>query len=190
MGASSSGPRPEATWEDWERRVALAWDSLEEHSADAFRQLIEELAAELPVGSAVADFERGCSFDSTGHPARAVELYEQALAAGLTGIRRRRAVIQLASSLRNLGRPAESVTLLTPELDAPSDELDDAVRATLALALTSLGRDREAVSLVITALARHLPRYQRSMTRYARQLVETDAAAADSTESEQDRPPR
>jgi hypothetical protein len=40
-----------------------------------------------------------------------VPLYWQALETGLTGERRRRAVIQLASSLRNLGRPAESVAL-------------------------------------------------------------------------------
>ncbi len=62
------------------------------------------------------------------------------------GERRRRAMIQLASSLRNLGRPEESVALLTTELDAGSDHLDDAVRAFLALALTDVGREREAAS--------------------------------------------
>jgi hypothetical protein len=78
----------------------------------------------------------------------------------------------LSSSLRNTGRAAEGVALLTPELDAPSDALDDAVRATLALCLSSLGRDREGLSLVLGALARHLPRYQRSMANYARALVD------------------
>lgn len=65
--------------------------------------------------------------------------------------------------------------LLTPELDGPSDELDDAVRACLALCLSSLGRDREGLSLVIEALAAHLPRYQRSMANYARALVDPEA---------------
>ena len=60
--------------------------------------------------------------------------------------------------------------------NAGSDELDDAVRAVLALALTDVGREREAVSLAIGALAKHLPRYQRSMANYARLLVEPEPA--------------
>ena len=61
-------------------------------------------------------------------------------------------------------------------MDAGSDHLDDAVRAVLALALTDVGREREAVSIAVGALARHLPRYQRSMASYARLLLEPDAA--------------
>lgn len=159
---------------DWEQRVVDAWASIGERSEEDFLALIEKLAAESPVGGGAADFERACSFDSTGHSDRAVPLYRQALEAGLTGERRRRAVIQMSSSLRNLGRPEESVALLTAELDAGSDHLDDAVRATLALALTDVGREREAVSLAVGALAAHLPRYQRSMANYARLLIEPD----------------
>ena len=73
--------------------------------------------------------------------------------------------------MRNLGEAEESVALLTAELDAGSDELDDAVRAFLALALTDVGRDREAVSHALTALAPHLPRYNRSLAAYARELA-------------------
>jgi hypothetical protein len=159
---------------DWERRTADAWASIDQRSEAEFLALIESLAAELPPESAIGAFERACSSDSTGHPDRAVPLYRKALETGLTGERRRRAVIQLASSLRNLGRPEESVALLTAEMKAGSDHLDDAVRATLALALTDVGREREAVSIAIAALAPHLPRYQRSMANYARLLVEPD----------------
>ncbi len=59
-----------------------------------------------------------------------------------------------------------------PKPHAPSDELDDAVRATLALCLANLGREREGLSLVLGALAPHLPRYRRSMAEYTRLLVE------------------
>jgi len=156
----------------WEERVADAWQRIDEYEPEAFRALIDALAAELPPGSAEADFERGCAFDSTGHPDRAVPLYRQALATGLTGERRRRAVVQMASSVRNLGRPQESVALLEEELTRGSDHLDDAVRAVLALALTDLRREREAVSILLVALAPHLPRYQRSMANYGRALVE------------------
>ncbi len=83
-------------------------------------------------------------------------------------------MIQLASSLRNLGQAEQSVALLTAKLDRGSDDgsddLDDAVRAFLALALSSVGRDREAVSVALTALAPHLTRYNRSLAVYASQL--------------------
>jgi hypothetical protein len=156
----------------WEERVAEAWRRFDDFEPEEFRRLIDELAAELPAGSPEAAFERASASDSTGHPDQAVPLYREALAAGVTGERRRRATIQLASSLRNLGRPQESVALLEEELTRGSDHLDDAVRAVLALALTDLGREREAVSLLLGALAPHLPRYQRSMANYARLLVD------------------
>lgn len=156
----------------WEERLADAWASADAIADDELRALIESLAAELPPGSPVGLFERAGSWDSTGRSDLAVPLYRDALAAGLEGARRRRAVIQLASSLRNIGEVEESVALLRAELEAGSDELDDAVRAFLALALVDAGQEREAVSHALTALAPHLPRYQRSLAAYARLLVE------------------
>ncbi|MER6412705.1 tetratricopeptide repeat protein [Streptomyces humidus] len=163
--------------QDWDDRVTAAWASFDDYPqerAAEFRAVIDALVDELPEGSPLGLFEQACSWDSTGHSDRAVPLYREALARGLSdvsGYRGRRAKIQLSSSLRNIGRAQEGVELLTPELNAPSDELDDAVRATLALCLSSLGRDREGLSLVLGALAPHLPRYQRSMAAYARALV-------------------
>jgi tetratricopeptide (TPR) repeat protein len=160
---------------EWEERVAEAWGSLDRVGEQEFLELIEAVAAEAPPGSAAAVFERAAAFDSTGHSDLAVPLYREALEEGLAGERRRRAVIQLASSLRNLGQVEESVSLLTEELQAGSDHLDDAVRGFLALALVDTGREREAVSHALIALAPHLPRYQRSLANYARLLVEADA---------------
>ncbi|MCI3270209.1 tetratricopeptide repeat protein [Streptomyces cylindrosporus] len=166
---------------DWEDRVTAAWDSFDdypEERAGEFRAVIDALVAELPEGSPLGPFERACAWDSTGHSDKAAPLYREALARGLGEVSQykgRRAKIQLSSSLRNIGQAEEGVKLLTPELDAPSDELDDAVRACLALCLSSLGRDREGLSLVLGALAPHLPRYQRSMANYARALVDPEA---------------
>jgi Flp pilus assembly protein TadD len=157
--------------------MADAWASMPDRDGAQFLTLIEKLVEELPPGDPDGLFERGAALDSTGHPDLAVPLYRQALEAGLAGERRRRAVIQMASSLRNLDRSQESVALLTAELEAGSDHLDDAVRTVLALALTDVGREREAVSVAVQALAAHLPRYQRSMASYARQLMEPDPAA-------------
>ncbi|MGW0761755.1 tetratricopeptide repeat protein [Streptomyces sp. NPDC002814] len=159
--------------DDWEERVAAAWATFDDYPEDRaadFRSVIDTLVAELPSGSPLGPFERASAWDSTGHSDKAVPLYREALALGLTGTKGREAKIQLASSLRNIGQAEEGVKLLTPELDAPSDELDDAVRAFLALCLSSLGRDREGLSLVLGALAGHLPRYQRSTANYAAAL--------------------
>jgi hypothetical protein len=157
---------------EWEDRVAAAWESFDTLDEAEFLALIEKLAAERPPGDGAGFFERASSLDATGHPDVAIPLYEQALTAGLPGGRRRQAVIQLASSLRLAGRAEESAGLLTAELNATSDGLNDEVVAFLALALIDLGREREAVSAALAALAPHLSRYQVSVSNYARQLVE------------------
>ncbi|APV51274.1 hypothetical protein BWI17_17240 [Betaproteobacteria bacterium GR16-43] len=157
---------------DWERRVAAVWQAMDGLGEAEFIARVEALAAELPSDHAIGLFERGCAQDSTGHSDLAVPLYKAALHQGLGGIRRRRAVIQMSSSLRNTGHADKAVTLLTAELELPSDELDGAVRGVLALALADVGREREAVSHALTALSFYLPRYNRSMARYAQALLE------------------
>jgi tetratricopeptide (TPR) repeat protein len=158
--------------EGWERRVDEAWASADELSEAELVARIDGLADELPADSAVGDFERAGARDSTGRSELAVPLYRRALERGLSGERRRRAVIQLASSLRNMGDAQESVALLRAELEAGLDRLDDAVRGFLALALVDVGREREAASVALEALAPHLPRYQRSLGHYSKALLD------------------
>lgn len=157
----------------WEDRLADLWSSIDSYAPEDFVGRIDALVAELPPGSAVGLFERACAQDSTGHPELAVPLYRAALETGLTGVRRRRATIQMASSLRNLGHAGTAADLLFAELEERSDELDGAVRAFLALALVDLGREREAVALSLIALAKYLPRYNRSLARYASDIAAT-----------------
>lgn len=157
---------------DWEKRIAALWAQIDDYDEDEFVGLVDALAAELPAGSAIGLFERGAALDSTGHPDQAVQMYAAALEAGLVGERRRRAVIQMASSLRNLGNPQDALNLLTAEADATSDDLDGAVATFMALALVDLGREREAVAVALTALSKYLPRYNRSVGRYAQELTE------------------
>lgn len=156
---------------DWEKRSRELWSTIDDYDEEAFRARIDALVAELPPQSAIGRFERAAAFDSTGHPDLAVPLYEAALAAGLAGERRRRAIIQMASSLRNLGRPQDAIALLGAELDGEHDALTGAVRTFLALALVDAGREREAVSVALTALSEYLPRYNRSVARYAQALL-------------------
>ena len=49
------------------------------------------------------------------------------------------------------------------------------VAAFLALALHDVGRHDEALAVSLSALAPHLPRYQRSLTNYARLVAEHGA---------------
>jgi hypothetical protein len=161
---------------DWEDRIAVAWASFDDLDETEFLALIEKLAAERPAGDGAAFFERASSLDATGHADVAIPLYQHALERGLPGGRRRQAIIQLASSLRLVGRAEESAALLTAEIDASSDELNDAVVAFLALALADLGREREAISAALAALAPHLSRYQVSVANHARLLVEPNGS--------------
>ena len=158
------------TTAEWEARLAAHWAAFDDTSAEAFVARLDGLAAELPAGSAVALYERGGGQDSTGRTDLAVPLYQAALDAGLSGPRRRQAVIQMASSIRNLGDAAEAERLLRAEMAAGSDALDGAVRGFLALALIDLGREREAAALALAALAPCLPRYGRSLGRYAAEI--------------------
>ncbi|WP_020667885.1 tetratricopeptide repeat protein [Amycolatopsis nigrescens] len=151
----------------WEQRIADLWAAIEQYDDAEFVAKVEELTAELAADHPVALFELASALDSTGRGADAAPRYRQALASGLTGIRRRRATIQLASTLRNLGHPEQSVELLVAERTTGSDELDDAVDAFLALALADTGRPGDALALALGALSKHLPRYNASLARYA-----------------------
>jgi tetratricopeptide (TPR) repeat protein len=157
--------------EDWEKRNAALWAAIDDYDEEEFVASIDAIAAELAAGSAAGLFERAAARDSTGNPDLAVPLYRAALEKGLTGVRRRRAAIQMASSLRNLGHPQEAVVLLEAELDREKDALSGAVRAFLALALVDVGREREAAAVALTALSEYLPRYNRSLARYAQDVA-------------------
>ena len=160
----------------WEQRVADLWKAMDDYSPDAFVVQMDALAAELPPHDALGLFERGSAQDSTGHSDLAVPLYRAALKAGLTGLSRRQATIQMASSMRNLGDAQEAADLLAAEARVTSDELDGAVQAFLALALADLGREREALAISLTALSRYLPQYNRSLANYASEIAQRDAA--------------
>jgi len=154
----------------WETRVAELWNRLDGIKEGEFVAAMRELAGELPESHPVALFELGAAHDSTGFPEEAVRYYELALRSGLDGLRRRRVRIQMASSLRNLGQPQEAADILFEEMKQPEDELSQAVAAFLALALADLGREREGLALSLAALSTYLPRYNRSLARYAESL--------------------
>lgn len=157
--------------DSWQERVDTVWadDALsDEERIDR----IDRLAAERPAGDAIALFERAGARDSAGLEAAAEPLYRAALESGLDDERRTQAVIQLASTIRNLGRVDESLALLRTEYERGAGApLHDATAAFYALALASNGDAATATSVALKALAPHLTRYTRSVSAYADELV-------------------
>ncbi len=160
--------------DDWNTRVAAVWEDDAMTDEDRIAA-IDALAAERPAGDAVALFERAGARDSAGQEQAAEPLYRAALEAGLDDERRPQAVIQLASTLRNLGKLDEALRLLQEEYEgAPDSPMRDAAAAFYALALVSAGDAVRGAAIALAALAPHLPRYTRSVTEYARELTEPE----------------
>ncbi len=135
---------------------------------------MDALAVDAP-DPALALFERGGSRDSGGRPDEAEPLYREALALGLPDDERAQCTIQLASTIRNLGRPEESLALLR---DAdPHPPYAVATAAFIALTLSSLDRTTEGLAELLHAVAPTLPRYQRSVNAYADDLLAEERPA-------------
>lgn len=159
----------------WERRVTALWAAVDGYENEAdFLAAMDALCAELGDEHPVALYERGGARDTVGRTDEAVPLYRRALENGLDGERRRRAVIQMCSSLRNLGHAEDALRLLAEEKAQGTDHLDGALAMVTALTLAKLGRDREGLSEALIALAAHLPRYQRSTVAYAKLLLDPE----------------
>lgn len=158
---------------DWHERVAAVWADADRLGDAELVRSIDELAAERP-DDAAALLEQGGARDSTGDEAGAEHFYRAALGAGLADSERAQCVIQLASTVRNLGRPEESLELLRTEFEGrPADDAyADAAVAFAALALVDLRRPVEAVAALLHTLTPHLPRYHRSVPAYADALLD------------------
>jgi tetratricopeptide (TPR) repeat protein len=155
---------------DWQTRVDAIWARADELGDQGVMDAIDALAADAP-DPALALFERGGSRDSAGLESEAEPLYREALALGLPDDERAQCTIQLASTLRNLGRLDESLALLRAEFDGkPEHPYAGAAAAFESLTLASLGRPVEGLARVLHALAPTLPRYQRSVRGYADEL--------------------
>jgi hypothetical protein len=158
--------------DDWDERIEAAY--AEERTEDEVLAAVLALCDERSPDDPEALFERAGAYDYVGREAEAEPLYRRALTTGLVGIKRARAVIQLASTLRNLGRAAEGAALLTGEeaVADPEDGLADVRSAFLALTLLDSGRADEAVGRALRALAPHLTSYGRAVTYYADELLD------------------
>ena len=156
----------------WDERVAALWERAEEMHEEEVLAAVADLAAERPEGDPEALFERASAADFAGRDTDAVDLYRAALDAGLGEPWRAQAVVQLAGSLRSLGRAEEALGVLDTSEAGPQDEggFADAAEALAALCLADLGRDREALVRAVGALARHAESYGPAIEAYLAEL--------------------
>lgn len=157
--------------DDWQERVDAVWSAATDENEAETVAAIRALAAERP-DDPRAVFEVAGTYDFGGHEAEAEPLYKQALDAGLEEPYRGRAVIQLASTLRNLGRYDEAAAWLKNTFaDDPDHPLAEVANAFMALVLSSQGDDKAALTVALTTLSRHLPEYGRAVQFYATELL-------------------
>jgi len=148
-----------ALWqsEDAAARVTAAQQLVDEHPGDA--RLIFELAGVK---------------DAAGEEQAAIGLYEEALAGGLKEPHRHRAQLQLASSLRAVGRAAEAAPIVADVLEARPH--NTAAMMFRALVQADLGQERQAVADLIRATLEgtsdvDTQSYRRALRAYADELA-------------------
>lgn len=157
---------------DWYERVSAVWASASEMAELDVVAAIDALVAEREPDDPAAVFEAASARDYAGLEPEAEPLYRRAIELGLDAATLPRAVIQLASTLRNLGKIDESVRMLEDLLqEHPADEWTGPAAAFLALALASRGDERDAASVALAALADYLPVYSGSVRSYAIELA-------------------
>jgi tetratricopeptide (TPR) repeat protein len=157
---------------EWENRIAAFWQSADDSKVDEtlaeMQRLVEELEPTNPLGL----FEWASVHDFLGLEPEAIPIYKQALHSGLDGLKREKALIQLASSLRIVGKPAEAVALL--ESATFSAETEGAAKAFLALAHWDAGNTSKAMSLALLEFYPSGGLYESSIKFYATDLIERD----------------
>ena len=158
--------------DEWQQRVSAVWAAAEGMADLDVVAAIDALVAEREPDDAAGLFEAASARDYAGLESEAEPLYRQAIAGGLDAATLPRAVIQLASTLRNLGQVDESIELLEEHLaEHHADEWTGPGAAFLALALVSRGDERDAASVALAALADYLPMYSASVRGYAVELA-------------------
>lgn len=152
----------------WSERVEQFWELVDDNKPDLAFAEMGSLVQERPGNDPDATYEWASVHDFLGCEVEAIPLYRKALANGLSGDRRPQAVIQLASSLRNVGEAREAVGLLK---DLADDTVAGAAtQAFLALALHDTGQSEAALRIALKALAPTLPLYSRAVSSYADDL--------------------
>jgi tetratricopeptide (TPR) repeat protein len=155
----------------FEDAVDGLWRQARHLQADQFVAEAEELLASAPSAlTAAAYYEMAGVYDFLGRESEAAPLYRAALQAGLDEMRRPRALLQLASTLRNLGDAAQGAAILETAGPQMPVELAPACAAFQALCLLDAGESARAVATAVRALAVAGGEYRAVLEQYVHDL--------------------
>ena len=140
---------------------------------------IEYFAALLEAnpGNAAVLYELAGSYDTAGQEDTAEKYYLEAFDAGLSGDRHRRALLQYGSTLRNLGRFRESLTVFTDARHQYPES--DSLRVFHMLSLHASGQTNsalaEALSMIVDRVdSSEMKRYEAALRGNAEYIASLD----------------
>ena len=153
-----------------EREIAALWETDDEQA----RLVAAQQLVDGHPGDPRLVFELAGAKDAMGDEQGAIGLYEEALAGGLREPHRHRAQLQLASSLRVVGRAPEAQGLVAEVLEARPH--NTAALMLRALVQADLGQERQAVADLIRATLEattdvDTQTYRRALRAYADELA-------------------
>lgn len=159
--------------DDIENLIQNGWN--QEHSEDELLNYFKKLYFQFPKNPRIS-YEYGGVFDFLGKENEAIPLYLEALQLGLSGSFRIKALIQLGSTYRNIGKFEESRNVL--EKAVKESDGDPAALIFLSLTLWSAGKSGEATLLALRHIYREnqglVQRYRRSIDNYLNELEEKE----------------
>lgn len=148
--------------------MAEFWRDADDTDPVRMRIQIDQLLSSAQCSDARGLFERASLEDFLGEESAAVPLYEASLSHGLDVDRENQARIQLASSLRNVGRQDDALRVLE-EFEFSTEYLS-ARNAFVALAWWDKGEGAQALRNALHAADPALGRYRRAIGAYAAEL--------------------
>jgi cyanophycin synthetase len=153
-----------------EAEISALWEMTDEQARlDAAQELVDGHP-----GDPRLVFELAGAKDALGDEQGAIGLYEEALEGGLREPHRHRAQLQLASSLRVVGRASEAQPLVADVLEARPH--NTAALMLRALVQADLGQERQAIADLIRATLEattdvDTQAYRRALRAYADELA-------------------
>jgi tetratricopeptide (TPR) repeat protein len=154
----------------WETVVKNGWENKDDET-----KLIEyflEVAEKYP-NSARAKFELANAYDFTRQEETAISLYEDAISIGLDAECEAYALLQLGSSLRNVGRIDDAISILA-DAEHRYPEFPS-ITMFLGMAMHDKNKNTEALRKTLNAMLRHLKtsdmeRYRMALENYIKDI--------------------
>lgn len=169
MSDSENSPELEAA-------IAAGFDARDRANMNPTIEYFAALLGANP-GNAAVLYELAGSYDTAGQEGTAEKYYLEAFEAGLSGDRRRRALLQYGSTLRNLGRFEESLAVFADARQQYPES--DSLRLFEILSLHAAGRPNTALAEALSLIAdrvdsAEVKRYEAAVRGNAEYLASLD----------------